>query len=171
MPLAFGSGSLACFGLRQAGILASPEELPSASVELGPSSPPGDLPEATPWPAISLSPSNVATVDPQVRMETRLTILNGTKRTGLGTEAANILRQEGWTVWVVGNATRRDLAQTEVVVVHGKPALVLPLMEGLRVPGKQATRAEGDPSTDFTIILGEDFTDALRQRRLRPNAR
>lgn len=117
---------------------------------------------------MSLAPASVATVDPQVRMDTRLTILNGTKRTGLGNEAANILRQEGWTVWVVGNATRRDLLKTEVVVVHGKPELVAPLMGGLRVPGQLVESAEGDPSTDFTILLGEDFTDALRQRRLHP---
>lgn len=105
------------------------------------------------------------TVDPTIKAGARITILNGTARTGLASEAARVLRQEGWTVWVVGNAPRKDVAATEFAVSHGDGALVRPLAQTLGVSGA-FSRAAGDPSTDYTITLGEDFAEALRQERL-----
>lgn len=105
------------------------------------------------------------TVDPQIKAGARITILNGTARTGLASEAARLLRQEGWTVWVVGNAPRKDVAATEFAVTHGDGTLVRPLAQTLGVRGALG-RGSGDPSTDYTITLGEDFADALRQERL-----
>lgn len=105
------------------------------------------------------------TVDPKVKARARITILNGTPRTGLASEAARILRQEGWTVWVVGNAPRRDIAATEFAVTRGAGDLVRPLAQTLGVPGASGVFS-GDPTTDYTIILGEDFAEALRQDRM-----
>lgn len=117
-----------------------------------------DSPAAT----LPLTDTPAVTVDPKIKAEARITILNGTARTGLASEAARILRQEGWTVWVVGNAPRRDLVATEFTVTRGDGTLVGPLAETLGVSGTMGA-ATPDPSTDYTITLGEDFAGALRQ--------
>lgn len=123
------------------------------------------LTDGTAVAGVPQSKGPVVSVDPKVKAASRITILNGTARTGLASEAARILRQEGWTVWVVGNSNRRDVASTEITVTRGDGALARPLAQTLGVTGSSGTMA-GDPSTDYTIIVGEDFAEALRQDRL-----
>jgi len=123
------------------------------------------LTDGSPVAAMPQSKAPTVAVDPKVKAAARITILNGTARTGLASEAARILRQEGWTVWVVGNSNRKDMASTEITVTRGDGALAQPLAQTLGVTGTAGTMA-GDPSTDYTIIVGEDFAEALRQDRL-----
>lgn len=112
------------------------------------------------------SPASVSSIPVAQRQAARLTILNGTMHQGLGNEAARLLRQDGWTVWVVGNAAKRDLSATAVAPRHLAHPHVAALCQTLGVPGREAAQIDADPATDYTILLGEDFVDALRRARL-----
>ncbi|HEY9897539.1 MAG TPA: LCP family protein [Pantanalinema sp.] len=108
-----------------------------------------------------------ALIAPEVKADTRISVLNGTRRTGLANEAAHLLRQDGWTVWVVGTSRRKGLSETEIAPQRGEEALIGPIAQTLGISGKQVSGSLGDVTTDFTVIVGEDFAEALRDVRSR----
>ncbi|MBO9539354.1 LCP family protein [bacterium] len=108
-----------------------------------------------------------AVIAPEVKADTRISVLNGTRRTGLANEAAHLLRQDGWTVWVVGTSKRKGLAETEIAPQRGEEALIGPIAQTLGIAGKQVSSSQGDVTTDFTVIVGEDFAEALKETRSR----
>ncbi|MNX75292.1 hypothetical protein D3C86_1067580 [compost metagenome] len=111
--------------------------------------------------------AQAAVIAPEVKADTRISVLNGTRRTGLANEAAHLLRQDGWTVWVVGTSQRKGLAETEIAPQRGEDALIGPIAQTLGVVGKQVSSSQGDVTTDFTVIVGEDFAEALKEARSR----
>lgn len=110
-------------------------------------------------------------ISPEVKADTRISVLNGTRRTGLANEAAHLLRQDGWTVWVVGTSKRKGLSESEIAPQRGDESLINPIAQTLGVPGKVVSGSLGDVTTDFTVIVGEDFAEALREARSRAATR
>lgn len=168
MAAGFGGGSLTCLAMLQAGVVPTPGSEPvTRSAVIAPSSrrASAELPLSP-----AGNPALASTFAPRERQEIRLTILNGTRRVGLGSEAASILREAGWAVWVVGTSRRHDV-QTTALALRARDerfarAIVASL--GLRTA---AASLERDPTTDGTLVLGEDFTTALRHPAASPATR
>jgi hypothetical protein len=106
---------------------------------------------------------------PEARLKFRVAVLNGTAQPGLATTAARILREDGWTIWGVGDADRRDYATTQVVAHNGDDDLTDILGRALGVRAEASNLGIGDLQTDFTIVLGQDFSQALRAQFSRKN--
>ncbi|MGE5707836.1 MAG: LCP family protein [Bacteroidota bacterium] len=101
---------------------------------------------------------------PETRMKFRIAVLNGTAHPGLANSAARILRDNGWTIWGVGDADRRDYTSTQVIAQNGDDDLTDLLGRSLGVRAEPSNLNLGDVQTDFTIVLGEDFAQAMRIR-------
>jgi LCP family protein required for cell wall assembly len=87
----------------------------------------------------------------------KLTVLNGTMRAGLASAAARSLRADGWNVWAVGDAAQRDLGRTRIIAQTGHDEWNGQLAKSLGVSPEKVDASVGDLTTDFTIIVGEDF--------------
>lgn len=105
-------------------------------------------------------------VSPQVKRETRITVLNGTGRTGIANEAAQLLRSDGWTVWTVSTHSSSDVTRTRIISQKGDDALGGAIAYTLGVQAEPVAASVGDIQTDFTVVLGKDFLDALRSPRV-----
>ncbi len=103
-----------------------------------------------------------ATVSAEVKRATRITVLNGTGRPGIANEAAHLLRSDGWTVWTVSTHGSSDVARTQVISQKGDDGLVGAIAHALGVQAESVSASVGDIQTDFTVLLGQDFLEAMR---------
>lgn len=106
-----------------------------------------------------------APVSAAVKRETRITVLNGTGRTGIANEAAQLLRSDGWTVWTVSTHASSDVERTRIISQKGDDALGGAIAQALGVQAEPVSASLGDIQTDFTVVLGQDFLQALRSPR------
>lgn len=111
-------------------------------------------------------PAPVAEVTPEIKRETRITVLNGTGRTGIANEAAQLLRSDGWTVWTVSTHTSSDVSRTRIISQKGDDGLGGAIAQSLGVQAEAVSASVGDIQTDFTVVLGSDFLEALRSPRV-----
>ncbi|MNT56187.1 hypothetical protein D3C72_1934700 [compost metagenome] len=110
--------------------------------------------------------TGVATVSAEVKRATRITVLNGTGRTGIANEAAQLLRTDGWTVWTVSTHSSSDVARTQVISQKGDELVGGAIAHTLGVQAESVSASVGDIQTDFTVVLGQDFLEALRSPRV-----
>lgn len=103
------------------------------------------------------------------RIATNVVVLNGTDRQGLASEAAEMLRAAGWTVWDVGDASRLTYQKSEVLMLKGKPGLAIAIGSALELSPSVLPASEAPPEpgvdashVDDIVILGQDFLEALR---------
>mgnify|MGYP001427265584 CR=1 FL=1 len=108
----------------------------------------------------------VAPVSAEVKRETRITVLNGTGRTGIANEAAQLLRSDGWTVWTVSTHSSSDVTRTRIISQKGDEAVGGAIAHTLGVQAEPVAASVGDIQTDFTVVLGRDFLEALRSPRV-----
>jgi len=98
----------------------------------------------------------------------RVDIENGSGATGAAGRVAELLRKQGFTIGVIGDADRSDYASTEIHehsnVTFAGARVREALPQGLRdaeivsEPGASATpSASPTPGSDVTIIVGTDF--------------
>jgi LCP family protein required for cell wall assembly len=93
----------------------------------------------------------------EARGKLKLTVLNGTPHEGVASAAALVLRADGWNVWSVGDAPQRDCARTRVIAQTGYDQLTGELAKPLGVSPENVAASVGDLTTDFTVVVGEDF--------------
>lgn len=86
-----------------------------------------------------------------------VTVLNGTKRIGLAQAAARELRNAGWRVRSSGDAIVRSVRRTRVIAQTGHSGLVPMMARDLGVHAERVDASVGDITTDFTVLLGEDY--------------
>jgi LCP family protein required for cell wall assembly len=110
--------------------------------------------------------TGAATVSAKVKRETRITVLNGTGRSGIANEAAQLLRSDGWTVWTVSTHSSSDVATTQIISQKGEDAVGGAIAYTLGVQAEAVSASVGDIQTDFTVVLGQDFLEALRSPRV-----
>jgi LCP family protein required for cell wall assembly len=91
------------------------------------------------------------------RQKVRLTVLNGTELPGVASAAARELREAGWNVWSVGDASQRDVRQTRVINQLGQDQLAVRIGHDLGVRPERVDASVGDVTTDFTVIVGSDW--------------
>ena len=101
-----------------------------------------------------------AAATPQ-RARVSVTVLNGTARTGLATSAARELREAGWSVRAVGDAPFRQAKTTKVIAQTGHGEWSAALGKDLGVAPERVDASVGDITTDFTVIVGEDYAGEL----------
>lgn len=99
----------------------------------------------------------------------RITVLNGTDEPRLAAKAARFLRDKGWSVWSVSEA-RNQVDKTQIVVQTGKNNAVPALQEAIGVSAEVVNASIGDIYTDYTITVGKDFSDYLKQQQDALNA-
>lgn len=108
---------------------------------------------------------------PESRLDVHIAILNGTARPRLASEAARLLRSDGWTVWTIGDAERRDYVTTRILADSGDDAVAAAIsrtlglsaaLEGLPPGGNPDIPQLGREDIDYVVILGQDFIHALR---------
>ncbi|MBI6545694.1 MAG: LytR C-terminal domain-containing protein [Cyanobacteria bacterium NC_groundwater_1444_Ag_S-0.65um_54_12] len=104
-----------------------------------------------------------------IRSATHIAVLNGTKRARLASEAARLLRADGWTVWFVGTANSTDYATSQIIGESGSAELREAIAGSLNLPtttGGQFALSHNLPffseKIDYVVILGEDFLRSLR---------
>lgn len=92
----------------------------------------------------------------------KITVLNGTGEPGLAAKAARILREKGWAVWSVSEA-KSDSENTKLIVQTGSSKVVPALKDSLGLPVEVVNASVGDIYTDYTIIVGKDFSEYLKK--------
>lgn len=106
--------------------------------------------------------TNVAVINPLKAEAARIVVLNGTNKDGLAAMAARYLKAQGLNVVQIGNAERRDYAQTVVVDLGNKTATAEWLAHHMNIA---PTNVKKNPQTerefDLRIILGADWTPPL----------
>jgi LCP family protein required for cell wall assembly len=115
--------------------------------------------------AAAIAHGRPVVVDAKTKLDTRISILNGTRRTLLGNEAARVLREAGWTVWEVGTAAHHDASATVIAGHSEDPGVTAAIAGTLGLPLRVAPNGHDDGAADVTVILGEDFASALRDQR------
>jgi polyisoprenyl-teichoic acid--peptidoglycan teichoic acid transferase len=87
-----------------------------------------------------------------------IAVLNGTMRGGLAGSTGDYLRDQGFTVLLVGNADRQDYANTRVVMNRNKPQTLGRLLNALNLTSAAAVQGQ-EPESDYdlVLILGNDF--------------
>jgi hypothetical protein len=94
------------------------------------------------------------------RQKVKLTVLNGTALPGVAAAAARDLREAGWNVWSVGDASQRDVRQTRVINQLGQDQLAVRIGHDLGIRPERVDASVGDVTTDFTVIVGADWARA-----------
>ena len=105
-----------------------------------------------------LRPASAPTDAKASRAGYKLTVLNGTHSPGLAKQAASALEAAGWSVWSVGDAPRRDHEKTRIIAQTGQDQWSPELGKHLGVTPESVSASIGDLTTDFTIIVGKDFS-------------
>jgi LCP family protein required for cell wall assembly len=104
--------------------------------------------------------------DPQSLMQEEaasISVLNGTRSTGLAAQTADYLKTQGFNVVEPGNADEL-YEQTTLLVYKGKPRTMQRLAELMAIPGDRIYYRQDDASpVDIVLLLGEDWasTNAL----------
>ena len=99
-------------------------------------------------------PAAVATVDPGLTV----TVLNGTKGTGIAKDVGDLLSAAGWTVGALSNASTEDVTKTTVYYADAT-------LEGAArgaaasLPGATVLLATdfATSGADLTVVVGSDF--------------
>ncbi|MNR80446.1 putative transcriptional regulator YvhJ [compost metagenome] len=115
---------------------------------------------------VAETPTGGPAVSAKVKRETRITVLNGTGRTGIANEAAQLLRSDGWTVWTVSTHSSSDVTRTRIISQKGDDAVGGAIAYTLGVQAEPVAASLGDIQSDFTVVLGQDFLEALRSPRV-----
>ncbi len=96
------------------------------------------------------------------REAARITVLNGTSRSGLGEQTAELLRSLGYLVVRVDNAAARDYQQT---ILHdrtdGRKRYTLNYLQKRFGVKSVPPAAEADMGSDITLIIGSDSEEQL----------
>lgn len=110
-------------------------------------------------PSATATASPTPTPTPTVNPSLDVTVLNGTKVSGLATSTSTKLKAAGWNVETVADASVDDLSLT--IVYYSNPANLL-AAEALAkdLPGAtvQSSQAYADTGADLTVVLGSDIT-------------
>ncbi len=108
---------------------------------------------------------------PDSRMNVHVAILNGTSRARLASEAARMLRSDGWTVWLIGDADRRDYVSSRIMAEAGDDAVAGSIsrtlnlsasLEALAITAGSSAPELDREDIDYVVILGQDFIQSLR---------
>ncbi|MBM3267093.1 MAG: LCP family protein [Candidatus Sericytochromatia bacterium] len=106
---------------------------------------------------------------PENRINVHVAILNGTPRSRLASEAARLLRSEGWTVWSIGDADHREYRSTRIIADLGDDSVAAALSRSLNLTvnleplsADMKVPAASRDDIDYIVILGQDFIHALR---------
>lgn len=94
----------------------------------------------------------------------RITVLNGTEEPRLAAKASRLLRDDGWQVWSVGE-TKERIARTKIIVQTGISKPLPALNKSLGTSSEIINASVGDISTDYTIIVGNDFSAYLKKKQ------
>jgi LCP family protein required for cell wall assembly len=104
-----------------------------------------------------------APVDPLPnKRKYRITVLNGSNEPRLASKASRILREKGWTVWSIAES-KNPVTKTQLIVQTGKNKAVPFLTESLGLPIDLINASVGDIYSDYTIIVGNDFAEYIKQ--------
>jgi LCP family protein required for cell wall assembly len=96
----------------------------------------------------------------------KLTVLNGSGEPMMASKASRALRMAGWKVWAIAQ-NPRVIPTTQVVCQTGMTDLAPPIGQAIGVPNAETIPASvGDITTDFTIIVGKDFAQVVKQGKL-----
>jgi LCP family protein required for cell wall assembly len=96
----------------------------------------------------------------------KVTVLNGSGEPMMASKAARALRVAGWKVWAIAQ-NPRVLPVSQIVCQTGMTDLAGPLGQAIGVTKAETVPASvGDISTDFTIIVGKDFAQVVKQGAL-----
>jgi LCP family protein required for cell wall assembly len=96
----------------------------------------------------------------------KVTVLNGSGEAMMASKASRALRVAGWKVWAIAQ-NPRVLKTTQIVCQTGMTDLAAPLGQAIGVSNAETVPASvGDITTDFTIIVGKDFAQAMKQGKL-----
>lgn len=119
------------------------------------------------FPDSSIAASGGGLTDLTARMgAVKLTVLNGSGESMMASKASRALRTAGWKVWAIAQ-NPRVLPTTQIVCQTGMTDLAAPLGQALGVSNAETVPASvGDISTDFTIIVGRDFAQVVKQGKL-----
>lgn len=105
-------------------------------------------------PAASVVPN----VDPLKLENARIAVLNGTAQDGLAAAAARALKADGLNVVEIGNADKRDYAQTLIIDLGDKPATLEKLTKTFNVESANVKRNPGGSTdADFRVVVGADW--------------
>lgn len=131
---------------------ASPSTSPSASAKPTPSSSP--TASASPTPSSSSpSPSASAVV---IDRSVPVTVLNGTRRTGLAATVATQLRAKGWTVVSIGN-WRGSGVETTTVFVNGREDAAATMRRDLKAADATEEPIGAMRANRITVVLMDDY--------------
>lgn len=107
--------------------------------------------------AATAVPTAVATVDPSLTV----TVLNGTKGTGVAKAAGDVLSAAGWTVGALSNASTEDVTKT---TVYYADATLEGAARGVAasLPGSTVLLASdfATSAADLTVVVGADFVSS-----------
>lgn len=119
--------------------------------------------------ASSASPSPILNQDPNTPIDPlpskrryRITVLNGSSESRLASKTSILLREKGWTVWSIAEA-KAPVSKTQLIVQTGKTKAVPFLAESLGLPVEIVNASVGDIYSDYTIIVGDDFAQYLKE--------
>jgi len=94
----------------------------------------------------------------------KISVFNGTEESRLAAQVARILKEDGWSVWSVGqSAAKTD--KTQLILQTGKTKPLPELKRSIGLPVEVVNASIGDLYTDFTLIVGKDFADQLKARQ------
>lgn len=111
-------------------------------------------------PLIDIDDPSQEAMDARARLKYKITIWNGTDDYRVSQMATQLLRDAGWNVWSVKKA-KRLYATTRFVAQTGKSELLPQLQDALDIQGENVSASIGDITTNFTIILGQDFAEKI----------
>ena len=114
---------------------------------------------SAPRPAAAAPPTAAPTQPPALKAEeTRVEVLNGTRRAGIALQTADRLREKGFQVVAVGNADRADYPDSQLLVQPGREDAAGAVAGALGLP---AAAVQPMPATsggpDVRIILGQTY--------------
>lgn len=94
----------------------------------------------------------------------RVEVLNGTTQPGVAAATAELLKSQGWDVVSVGDADRKDYAQTIVINYAAPAASVQKISTDLSLEPSQATLdgLNAQAVVDVRIVVGSDLLPQLR---------
>jgi LCP family protein required for cell wall assembly len=124
-----------------------------------------------PLPTPAPNAAAIASINP---LSVRVDVQNGTGVPGVAKRAAALLKERGFSIGTVGNASTSDVATTElhehsritfaglrVREALGKAAKTAPVIADSETPSPEAS---GTPESDVTLVVGADLVPTLTQQ-------
>jgi hypothetical protein len=153
-------------------LASSPSATPTVSVTSSPApteSPSTTPSSAEPTPSTSVTPTESATESPTtsaspsesatsvvIDRSVPVTILNGTRRTGLAAKVAADLKKLGWTVVSIGN-WRAGGVETTTVFVQGRADAAATMRRDLEAADATKTPIGSMRTNRITIVVMDDY--------------